>query len=110
MTADVPLERAYSTPSGERLREGDSESKRPIAVSVAALSSEGRALERHPRERLWQLAVSLGTHIRRRPLASLAVAVGVGFVIGGALSSRAGRITLAAATRHFVHQLLKRVL
>jgi hypothetical protein len=110
MTADVPLERAYSTQPGERLREPRAERKRPIEVSLVAPSRGGHALERHPRERLWQLAVSLGTHIRRRPLASLAIAVGVGFVVGGALSSRGGRIALAAATSHFAHQLLKRVL
>jgi hypothetical protein len=109
MTADAPLERAYSTPSGEPLRERRAE-RGTVEVGIVAPSREGPALGRHPGERLWQLAVSLGSRIRRRPLASLAVAVGVGFVVGGALSSRAGRIALAAAARHWAHQLLKRVL
>jgi hypothetical protein len=61
-------------------------------------------------QRLSQLAIALGARIRRRPLASLAVALGIGFVAGGALTFRAGRFALAVTTRRFAHELLKRVL
>jgi hypothetical protein len=63
-----------------------------------------------PGARVSDLSRAVEHRIRSRPLVSLAVAVGVGFVIGGALSFRAGRIALAAAARHLARELLKQVL
>lgn len=60
--------------------------------------------------RVSDISRALFERIRRRPLASLAVALGVGIVVGGALSFRAGRIALAAAARHVAHEVLKQVL
>jgi len=40
-------------------------------------------------------------------MASLALALGAGFVVGGAFCFRAGRIVLAAAARHIARELLK---
>jgi len=40
-------------------------------------------------------------------MASLALALGAGFVVGGAFCFRAGRIALAAAARHIARELLK---
>jgi hypothetical protein len=60
--------------------------------------------------RLLELVHAIGRRIRRRPLAALAVGVAAGFVIGGALSFRAGRILLAAGTRHVARELLKQLL
>jgi hypothetical protein len=48
--------------------------------------------------------------IRERPLTSLAVAVGVGFLVGGALSFRAGRLALAAAARRVAEEVFRQVL
>jgi hypothetical protein len=63
-----------------------------------------------PAGQLRELAEAIVRRIRRRPLTSLAVAIGVGFVVGGALSFRAGRVALAAAARHVARELLKQVL
>jgi hypothetical protein len=57
-----------------------------------------------------ELIAAVTRRIRRRPLAALAVGVGVGFVIGGALSFRTGRLLLAAGTRHVTRELLKQLL
>jgi hypothetical protein len=43
-------------------------------------------------------------------LTSVAAAIGVGFVVGGALSFRGGRIALAAVGRHVAREFLKQVL
>ncbi|MBV9948435.1 MAG: hypothetical protein JOZ69_16410 [Myxococcales bacterium] len=48
--------------------------------------------------------------VRARPWSSVAAAIGVGFIVGGALSFRAGRIAMAAAARHLARELLKQVL
>jgi hypothetical protein len=63
-----------------------------------------------PATRVLELVRAVGRRIRQRPLTALAAAVGVGFVVGGALSFRAGRIALAAAARHLAHEISKRVL
>lgn len=47
--------------------------------------------------------------IQRQPYASMAIAGGVGFVVGGALSFRAGRVVLGAAARHMSHELFKQI-
>jgi hypothetical protein len=56
-----------------------------------------------------ELLDAVVARIRRQPYASMAVAGGVGFVIGGALSFRAGRVVLGAATRHVGRELFKQV-
>ncbi len=63
-----------------------------------------------PVSRAGGLTRAVMQRIRRRPLASLAVAVGAGFVVGGALSFRAGRIALRAAARHVAREVLKQLL
>lgn len=63
-----------------------------------------------PAVRLSDLTRAMAARIRERPLTSLAVAVGAGFVVGGALSLRAGRLLLAAAARHVGRALLKQIL
>jgi hypothetical protein len=57
-----------------------------------------------------QLIEAVARRIRRRPLAALAVGAGIGFVIGGALSFRTGRLLLAAGARQVVRDLLKQLL
>jgi hypothetical protein len=63
-----------------------------------------------PAARAAELARALYGRIRERPLTSLAVAVGVGFLVGGALSFRAGRLALAAAARRVAQEVFKQVL
>ena len=63
-----------------------------------------------PVARIAVLAQAVARRIRSRPVASLVLALGVGFVVGGALSFRAGRAALATAARHCTRELLKQVL
>lgn len=63
-----------------------------------------------PAARVSTVARAIARHIRSRPLTSIAVTVGVGFVVGGALSFRTGRIALGAAARHLARELLKQLL
>jgi hypothetical protein len=63
-----------------------------------------------PSARVRELARAIVRRIRRRPIASIAAAVGVGVVVGGALSFRAGRYAILAAARHVARELLKQVL
>jgi hypothetical protein len=60
--------------------------------------------------RILELAFAMARRIRRRPLAALAVGAAAGFVIGGALSFRVGRVLLAAGARHVARELLKQLL
>jgi hypothetical protein len=60
--------------------------------------------------RILELLEAIGRRIRRRPLPALAVGVGIGFVVGGALSFRAGRLLLAAGARRAGRELLKQLL
>ena len=53
---------------------------------------------------------AMARRIRRQPLAALAVAIGAGFMLGGALSSRTGRAVVSAAARHLGRELLKQLL
>lgn len=57
-----------------------------------------------------ELVDAIERNIRRRPLTAIACGIGAGFVIGGALSSRAGRLLLAAGARHAARELLKQLL
>jgi hypothetical protein len=90
----------------------DGAARRPVAVSPvshrrrlpAVIGLEGKE------ERIALLVLVIGRRIRRRPLTALAVGVAAGFVIGGALSFRAGRILLAAGARHVARELLKQLL
>jgi hypothetical protein len=63
-----------------------------------------------PAARVAELARALAWRVRERPVATLAVAVGVGFLVGGALTFRAGRIALAVAARRVAREVLKQVL
>jgi hypothetical protein len=59
--------------------------------------------------RATDLARTVYTRIRERPLTSLAVAVGVGLLVGGALSFRAGRLALVAVARRVAQEVLRQV-
>lgn len=63
-----------------------------------------------PDSRIADIARALAGQIASRPVTAGIVAVSVGFVVGGALSFRAGRLALAAAGRHILRELLKQVL
>jgi hypothetical protein len=63
-----------------------------------------------PQARLLELLDAVARRIRKKPMSALAIALGAGFVVGGALSSRVGRAMLAAGARHVARELLKQLL
>jgi ElaB/YqjD/DUF883 family membrane-anchored ribosome-binding protein len=63
-----------------------------------------------PDARLVTALRTVAERIRERPLTSIAAAIAIGFVIGGASSFRTGRLTLSVAARHLARQVLKAVL
>ncbi|HXX69666.1 MAG TPA: hypothetical protein VEK07_20960 [Polyangiaceae bacterium] len=77
---------------------------RRIPTTAAVEEIEG------PESRIADFARALAERIMARPVTAGVLAVGVGFVVGGALSCRAGRMALAAAGRHVLRELLKQVL
>jgi hypothetical protein len=78
--------------------------RRRPSLAVLSAGVEGQEA------RILELIDALGRRIRRHPLAALAIGAGVGFVVGGALSFRAGRILLAAGARRAARELLKQLL
>ena len=73
-----------------------------IDVNLADLGEPGARVE--------ELVHLLTRRIRERPVASLAVALGVGFLVGGGLSFRFGRMALAIVARRAARGVLKQVL
>ncbi len=63
-----------------------------------------------PEARILELLEVIGRRIRRRPLSAIALTAAAGFVLGGAMSFRAGRLLVAAGVRHVTRELLKQVL
>lgn len=95
--AEVPEEKAVRRPR----------SPRPVRATrggAVALVTGG------PETRLLELLALAGQRVRKRPLTAMALAMGAGFVIGGALSFRAGRLLLATAARTVARELLKQLL
>src|ERR1700722_7388813 len=75
--------------------------RRRLSLAVGLEGQEARVLE---------LIDAMGRRIRRHPLAALAIGAGVGFVVGGGVSLRAGRPLLAAGARRPARELLKHLL
>jgi hypothetical protein len=90
---------------GFRLLREETTQERPRPHRIAERRAPLEETENGPRERLALVATNLATEIRARPRLSLLVAIGVGFAVGGALSTRVGRAALAAAGRY----VLKRI-
>jgi hypothetical protein len=107
-------ERAQS----EEREEGRGEGPDAFTAPPAARRPGTRRLRRLPpslglevqETKVLELLDAIERNIRRRPLTALACGIGAGFVIGGALSSRAGRLLLAAGARHAARELLKQLL
>ncbi len=78
--------------------------RRSLAASGVGSDLEGQ------HARVLELIAAVARRIRRRPLAALAIGAGLGFVIGGALSFRAGRLLLAAGARQVARELLKQLI
>jgi hypothetical protein len=104
MNASEPVNLAASEPVVERRPR---RSRPPVAGRSLIIPSgdfEGAEM------RVMGLVRALARRVRRRPGESIAVALVGGFVLGGALSFRAGRIAAAAAARHVGRELLKQLL
>jgi hypothetical protein len=63
-----------------------------------------------PDLRAAELLGALRRRIAARPMTATLIGLSAGFVLGGALSFRAGRMALGVAGRHFLRELLKEVL
>ena len=120
LTTDAPPEGPSfddEEPGATGLREPPPKAARAQCARPAALRNRRRlpaslgldAFEGHD-ARIRELIDAVGRGIRRRPLAAVVVGLGIGFVIGGALSFRAGRILLAAGARGAARGLLKQLL
>jgi hypothetical protein len=90
---------------GPRRRTEDRRARDERATRGTQLAARER-----PAVRLEELGRALARHVRDRPVASLVAAVGAGFVVGGALSFRAGRVALAVAVRRLAREVLKQLL
>jgi hypothetical protein len=118
---DGPDEDRFSGPPGQG---GEGPLPEEDIGAEEAAPRRGRAIERvwhraagvggvgleGPEARVLELLDALARRIRRKPMTALTVALGAGFVIGGALSSRVGRAMLAAGARHVVREVLKQLL
>jgi len=82
---------------------------RAHALRRAPATTPAEAVE-GPDSRIADLVRALAERIVARPVTAGVVAIGMGFVVGGALSFRGGRMALAAAGRHILRELLKQVL
>jgi hypothetical protein len=67
----------------------------------------GRARYEDPTEHFVRIASVFARSISRKPLLAMTAALAVGFVIGGGMSTRAGRLALGAAGRHVIRELLR---
>jgi hypothetical protein len=63
-----------------------------------------------PKARIADLLDAVVRFARAKPYSALAAAVVAGFVVGGGLSSRAGRMLLSAGARQAGQELLKQLL
>ena len=93
-------------PDGPSVRETKREDTQPRGSRARRRMSSISAMEL-PSPRLAAVVSVLRAQFRRRPHASLALALGVGLVVGGGLSTRIGRIALAALGRHGLRELAK---
>jgi hypothetical protein len=98
---DAASEPRVEAREGRQARPAPLQRRRRSPIASGVEQQQARVLE---------LIAAVARRIRRRPLAALAVGVGVGFVIGGALSFRAGRLLLAAGARQVARELLKQLI
>jgi len=94
----------YASSTSGSERQAESQAGRRAPSRPRSLGSDEGAITR-----VSNFAASVAARIRQQPYLSLAVAGGVGFVVGGALSFRAGRVVLVAAARQVGRQLLNDV-
>ncbi len=88
---------------------GEPATARPATIRSWRRLPAALGLERQE-ARILELVIVLARRMRRRPLAAVAIGAAAGFVVGGALSFRVGRILLGAGARHVARELLKQLL
>jgi hypothetical protein len=96
--------------SAREAGDGDAGWREPVRVVRRGHAREELVEWEGPAARAGVLLQGVVRRIRERPMTAVAVAVGVGFVVGGALTFRAGRFALAAAVRRVAREVLKQVL
>jgi hypothetical protein len=97
---------AVSSPERARVRRRASRVGDNANFAFVSMSAEGEG----PAQRALELAHLVGVRIRARPLSTAVIALGLGFIVGGAVSFRMGRIVLATAARYLARELCKQVL
>jgi ElaB/YqjD/DUF883 family membrane-anchored ribosome-binding protein len=106
----VTMHESSSSPSAEEaegFRIHKSKSNVSRSEHRARRREQAMALVETPRAQLAAIGRKIEAQYRRRPYSTLAIALGIGFALGGGLSSRAGRIALAAVGRYLVKELVK---
>lgn len=95
---------------------GDGSEPEPRTARRLIQPRQGRSrdsmtlLIERPEARLLALLDAVARRIRKQPIGALAIAIGAGFVLGGALSFRTGRALVSAGVRHVGRELLKQLL
>ncbi|HXC51772.1 MAG TPA: hypothetical protein VN634_12855 [Candidatus Limnocylindrales bacterium] len=87
-----------SDEQNERRRSGNA-SRESLANRGRQLQGDAQKLVGHVQEARSELQTFLTDTVRERPVATLAAAAGIGYVLGGGLSSRLTVLMLGFATR-----------
>ena len=104
MNAKQPTENPPHAPRAARAEPTRRESPRAlrrVPSSPPPARGEGSDL------RVVELIAGARRHVVARPVSATLAALGIGFVLGGALSFRAGRIAMATLGRRLAVELLK---
>jgi hypothetical protein len=80
-----------------------------VAPTPSVSSSPSRPTE-GPRARIADLLAAIVRFAKARPYAAVGATAIAGFVVGGALSFRGGRVLLAAGVKNAGQELLKHLL
>jgi hypothetical protein len=103
------------TDPGFRIHEAGDDPARSVRVSAVGEKKARRArkqaehalaLLNNPQARVETLIRRVSSEAERRPLMSVLVGFGIGFAIGGALSTRLGRMALITAGRYAMKELI----
>ncbi len=109
MNANQPIEAGAGTkPRGH-------EARRPAPTEGGGRGPRRPAARRRgplplPDGRVAEVMSGVAGRIGNQPVTSLAVAAALGFVVGGALSFRAGRVLLSLAARQLGREVIKQLL
>jgi hypothetical protein len=83
----------------------------PAAFRAPRNGASGRRMKLPvPDEGVAKVMAAVARRIGEQPAAALAAAIALGFVFGGAMSFRAGRVLLSVAARQLGREVIKQLL